>query len=224
MLSIKQLDVCFGSQKVLDNVNMELPTGMMAGLIGRNGAGKTTLLRAITGLVDARKGSIQFDDQALETAPAHHRAALGIGYMPEDRKLVPDFTSEENVLLPAWSTHMEKSEQRLECVYELMPEVADFRDRRANQLSGGQQKLVALARALLCGNRMLLLDEPFEGVAPALAQRLAQIIFTLKVEGMAILIADSNEQHIREMIERSFVIERGAVSIRALDPAADVAP
>ena len=224
MLSIKQLDVCFGSQKVLDNVNMELPTGMMAGLIGRNGAGKTTLLRAITGLVDARKGSIQFDDQALETAPAHHRAALGIGYMPEDRKLVPDFTSEENVLLPAWSTHMENSAQRLEWVYDLMPEVADFRDRRANQLSGGQQKLVALARALLCGNRMLLLDEPFEGVAPALAQRLAQIIFTLKVEGMAILIADSNEQHIREMIERSFVIERGAVSIRALDPAADVAP
>jgi branched-chain amino acid transport system ATP-binding protein len=96
-----------------------------------------------------------------------------------------------------------------------MPEVAEFRGRRANQLSGGQQKLVALARALLCGRKMLLLDEPFEGVAPALAQRLAQIIFRLKDEGMAVLIADSNEQHIREMIERSFRIERGTVTVQA---------
>lgn len=213
MLVIDSLDVYFGSQQVLSDVSMELPSGLMAGLIGRNGAGKTTLLRAIMGLVDARRGSITFDGQALRSVPTHGRARLGIGYMPEDRKLVPDFTAEENVLLPAWSTRMADSAPRLEWVYELMPEVADFRERRANQLSGGQQKLVALARALLCGQRMLLLDEPFEGVAPALAQRLAQIIFKLKAEGMAVLIADSNEQHIREMIERSFLIERGAVRV-----------
>lgn len=219
MLRIDSLDVFFGSQQVLDGVSMELPSGVMAGLIGRNGAGKTTLLRAIMGLVDARKGTIQFDDQAMVSVPTHKRAALGIGYMPEDRKLVPDFTAEENVLLPAWSTQMENSADRLAWVYDLMPEVADFRDRKANQLSGGQQKLVALARALLCGHRMLLLDEPFEGVAPALAQRLAQIIFKLKAEGMAVLIADSNEQHIREMIERSFLIERGAVTVHALEGA-----
>jgi branched-chain amino acid transport system ATP-binding protein len=219
MLKIDALDVYFGSQQVLDGVSMELPSGVMAGLIGRNGAGKTTLLRAIMGLVDARNGSIAFDDQALLSLPTHGRAALGIGYMPEDRKLVPDFTAEENVLLPAWSTHMADSAGRLAWVYELMPEVADFRDRKANQLSGGQQKLVALARALLCGHKMLLLDEPFEGVAPALAQRLAQIIFKLKAEGMAVLIADSNEQHIREMIERSFLIERGAVAVHALEGA-----
>jgi branched-chain amino acid transport system ATP-binding protein len=211
MLKIDGLDVYFGSQQVLAGVTMDLPTGMMAGLIGRNGAGKTTLLRAIMGLVDARKGTIHFDGESLLSMPTHKRAALGIGYMPEDRKLVPDFTSEDNVLLPAWSTRMADSASRLEWVYEVMPEVAAFRDRRANQLSGGQQKLVALARALLCGNRMLLLDEPFEGVAPALAQRLAQIILKLKTEGMAVLMADSNEQHIREMIDRSFIIERGAV-------------
>lgn len=212
MLTVHDLNVYFGSQKVLDGVTLDLPTGMMAGLIGRNGAGKTTFMRAVMGLIEKIDGQVAFDGQDFARVPTHHRASLGIGYMPEDRKLVPEFTAQENVLLPAWSTGMDDPHGRLEWVYGLMPEVAGFRDRRANQLSGGQQKLVALARALLCGNRMLLLDEPFEGVAPALAQRLAQIIFQLKTEGMAVLIADSNEQHVREMIERTFMIERGTVN------------
>jgi branched-chain amino acid transport system ATP-binding protein len=215
MLNVEGLAVYFGSQRVLDGVGLELPSGMMAGLIGRNGAGKTTFMRAVMGLIDHVDGAVRFDGHDLRALPTHHRAGLGIGYMPEDRKLVPEFTVEENVLLPAWSTKMSGADRRLAWVYELMPEVANFRARRANQLSGGQQKLVALARALLCGNRMLLLDEPFEGVAPALAQRLAQIILDLKSEGMAILIADSNEQHVRDMIERTFLIERGTVTIRA---------
>jgi branched-chain amino acid transport system ATP-binding protein len=215
MLNVEGLNVFFGSQKVLDGVSLELPAGVMAGLIGRNGAGKTTFMRAIMGLIAKMEGRIHFDGVELDSLPAHSRAGLGIGYMPEDRKLVPEFTVEENVLLPAWSTGMRDSRARLEWVYGLMPEVAGFRQRRANQLSGGQQKLVALARALLCGNEMLLLDEPFEGVAPALAQRLAQIIATLKDEGMAVLIADSNEQHVRDLIDRTFLIERGSIGVQA---------
>lgn len=214
MLKVDGLNVYFGSQKVLDGVKLDLPTGVMAGLIGRNGAGKTTFMRAVMGLIARMEGRIAFGDDDLTNLPAHRRAGLGIGYMPEDRKLVPEFTAEENVLLPAWSTGMGDARDRLEWVYGLMPEVANFRERRANQLSGGQQKLVALARALLCGNRMLLLDEPFEGVAPALAQRLAQIIARLKDEGMPVLIADSNEQHVRDLIERTFLIERGSVEVR----------
>jgi branched-chain amino acid transport system ATP-binding protein len=214
MLKVDGLNVYFGSQKVLDGVTLDLPTGVMAGLIGRNGAGKTTFMRAVMGLIARMDGRIAFGDDDLTNLPAHRRAGLGIGYMPEDRKLVPEFTAEENVLLPAWSTGMDDARDRLEWVYGLMPEVANFRERRANQLSGGQQKLVALARALLCGNRMLLLDEPFEGVAPALAQRLAQIIARLKDEGMPVLIADSNEQHVRDLIERTFLIERGSVEVR----------
>ncbi len=214
MLKVDRLGVYFGPLKVLDGVSLELPSGMMAGLIGRNGAGKTTFMRAMMGLVGSMEGGLGFDGHDLAAMPAHGRARLGIGYMPEDRKLVPEFTVEENVLLPAWATGMAETDRRLAWMYELMPEVAGFRDRRANQLSGGQQKLVALARALLCGNRMLLLDEPFEGVAPALAQRLAQIILKLKSEGMAVLIANSNEQHVRDMIERTFLIERGTVTVR----------
>ena len=214
MLKVDGLNVYFGSQKVLDGVTLDLPTGVMAGLIGRNGAGKTTFMRAVMGLIARMDGRIAFGDDDLTNLPAHRRAGLGIGYMPEDRKLVPEFTAEENVLLPAWSTGMGDARDRLEWVYGLMPEVANFRERRANQLSGGQQKLVALARALLCGKRMLLLDEPFEGVAPALAQRLAQIIARLKDEGMPVLIADSNEQHVRDLIERTFLIERGSVEVR----------
>jgi len=214
VLKITNLDVLFGSQKVLDGVNLSLGLGEMAGLIGRNGAGKTTLLRSIMGLIPAAAGQIEFDHHNFREAPAHLRAALGIGYMPEDRKLVPEFTAEENLLLPAWSTKMDSIQERLAWVYGLIPEVEVFRRRSANQLSGGQQKLVALARALFCGEHMLLLDEPFEGVAPALAHRLAQIIFKLKSEGMAVLIADSNEQHIHELIDQSFLIERGAVSAR----------
>ena len=214
MLKVDGLNVYFGSQKVLDGVTLDLPTGVMAGLIGRNGAGKTTFMRAVMGLIARMDGRIAFGDDDLTNLPAHRRAGLGIGYMPEDRKLVPEFTAEENVLLPAWSTGMGDARDRLEWVYGLMPEVANFRERRANQLSGGQQKLVALARALLCGNRMLLLDEPFEGVAPALAQRLAQIIARLKDEGMPVLIADSNEQHVRDLLERTFLIERGSVEVR----------
>lgn len=216
MLNIQGVSVYFGSQAVLDGVSLDLPTGKMAGLIGRNGAGKTTFMRAVMGLIRKIDGSVMFEGQDLARQPTHKRASLGIGYMPEDRKLVPEFTAEENVLLPAWATGMDDAQARLSWVYEVMPEVADFRSRRANQLSGGQQKLVALARALLCGNKMLLLDEPFEGVAPALAQRLAQIIFRLKSQGMAVLIADSNEQHVRGLIDRTFLIERGVIEVRDL--------
>ena len=211
MLRIKELDVHIGPIRILESVSLELPTGMLGGLIGRNGAGKTTLMRAVMGLLAASSGSARYEDQELLHLKSHERVRLGLGYMPEDRKLVPEFTSEENLLLPAWSTRMPGIKARLPWVYELMPEVAAFRNRRASQLSGGQQKMVALGRALMCGTDLLLLDEPFEGLAPALARRLAQVIANLKAEKVSILLADSNQQHAADLLDCVFSIERGRV-------------
>lgn len=214
MLRVEALEVDIASASILRNVHLHVPARSLCGLIGRNGAGKTTFMRSVMGLVRLRGGRIDFDHTELHKVHAHKRAGLGIGYMPEDRRLVPEFTAEENVLLPAWSTRLKNAEQRLAWIYRLMPEVQRFAHQRAIQLSGGQQKLVALARALMCGTKLLLLDEPFEGVAPVLARRLAEVLSTLKSEGLAILLAESNEKHVADLLDRVFVIERGGITAR----------
>jgi branched-chain amino acid transport system ATP-binding protein len=216
MVKLEGLDVSIGAVSILRNVNMELPTGKFTGLVGRNGAGKTTLMRSIMGILPPRNGSIHFDGITLDTVPTHMRARAGIGYMPEDRRLVPNLSVQENVLMPAWASGLPDVEARLAKVYEMIPEVEAFAARKAMQLSGGQQKLAALARALMCGTKVLLLDEPFEGVAPVLAKRLADVISGLKQEGLSILLTESDLSHSREMLDALFTIDRGEVSAGAL--------
>jgi branched-chain amino acid transport system ATP-binding protein len=211
MFKVSGLDVFISSVPIVRNASLDLNEGEMCGLIGRNGAGKTTLLRALMGALPAT-GKAELGHVNLLDLPAHRRVAHGIGYMPEDRRLVPEFTVEENVRLPTWSVPIDGVEQRLEWIYTIMPEVAGFRDRRALELSGGQQKMVALARALMGGTRMLLLDEPFEGLAPALARRLGEVLANLKTEGVSVLIAESNEVHVADLLARAFRIERGSVT------------
>lgn len=211
MLDVQGLDVDIGPIPILRQVSLQVPTGAMCGLIGRNGAGKTTFMRSVMGLLAASAGSIGFDHHDLVKVPDFKRAHFGIGYMPEDRKLVPSLTAEENILLPVWSTEIPDAEDRLAWVYKLMPEVADFRARASTSLSGGQQKLVALARALMVGERLLLLDEPTEGIAPVLARRIVEVLSDLKQEGLSVLIAESNDTHLHGLLDRSYVIERGSV-------------
>ena len=213
MLHIEALDVSIASVGILRGVNMDVPTGKFVGLIGRNGAGKTTLMRSVMGILPPRQGSIRFDGAVLGKTPVHERARNGIGYMPEDRRLVPSLTVEENVLIPAWSAGVADPRARLADVYKMIPEVEAFSGRKALQLSGGQQKLVALARALMCGTKLLLLDEPFEGVAPVLAKRLAEVIAGLKQRGLSIVLTESDLSHSREMLDVIYSIDRGQVSI-----------
>jgi len=214
MLKIDDVDVSIQSVQILRRVSLELPTGTMAGLIGRNGAGKTTLMKSIMGILKVSGGAIAFHGADLLATPTWRRTRLGIGYMPEDRRLIPDLTVEENLLLPAWAAKLPDAAARLEKVYRLIPEIRGFAPRRGSQLSGGQQKMVAIGRALMCGDKLLLLDEPFEGVAPALAHRLVEVVGSLKLEGMSVILSESDLQHSERMVDRIIVIDRGAVSVR----------
>ena len=188
------------------------PTGSMTGLIGRNGAGKTTLMKTVMGLLKPGAGAVRFDGRDLAAVPTYARARLGIGYMPEDRRLIPDLTVEENILLPAWAGGAGDEAARFAKILGYIPEIRELGPRKGSQLSGGQQKLAALARALMSGTRLLLLDEPFEGVAPALAQRLAEVVRGLKDAGMTVILSESDLQHSERLVDRVVSIDRGAIS------------
>ena len=211
MLQVQHLEVNIAAAQVLRGVSLNVPRHAMVGLVGSNGAGKTTFLRSVMGLVGAHAGKMIFDDVDLGLIPAHRRANIGIGYMPEDRRLVPGLTVEENILLPAWATTLPNSGTRLDQIYLLLPEVAAFAGRKAIQLSGGQQKLTAFARALMVSRSLLLLDEPFEGVAPVLAQRLVDVLVKLKEKGLSVLLAESDSRYSSSLVDHLYVIERGKI-------------
>jgi branched-chain amino acid transport system ATP-binding protein len=210
LLDIDDVVVEIQSMPALRGFSMRLPKGAMASLVGRNGAGKTTLMRTIMGHLKPARGVFRFEGADLAAQPRHGRAALGIGYMPEDRGLVPQLTVEENILLPLWvATHLDRN-ARLEFVYDVIGELREMRDRKALLLSGGQQKLVALGRALAIGTKCLLLDEPFEGIAPALSERLAEVLASLKGKDLTLLMVQSDMNHSRGLVDVEFTIERGA--------------
>jgi branched-chain amino acid transport system ATP-binding protein len=211
VLNIEALDVSIKSVRILRGVSLRLAPGQMAGLIGRNGAGKTTLMRAIIGALPAAAGTIALDGKPLDGVSSFQRARLGIGYMPEDRRIIPQLSIEENILLPAWASGAPAAAERLARIYQLIPEVAGWKDRKGLQLSGGQQKLAALARAFMSGTRVLLLDEPFEGVAPVLAQRLAEVVGQLRTEGISVLLSESDLSHSRKLLDVVYQIDRGQV-------------
>lgn len=210
MIALRNVRVAIQNVEVLRGFTLEVPAGKMVGLVGRNGAGKTTAMRTLMGHLPLLAGSIEVDGSDLAGAPPHRRAALGIGYMPEDRGLVPELTVEENICVPLWVAPRLDLRARLSFVYGILPELLEMSGRKAMLLSGGQQKLVALARALGVGTRVLLLDEPFEGVAPALSQRLSEVVGQLRGSGLTVLISQSDLNHSRSLLDQEVVIERGA--------------
>lgn len=211
MLCVTGLDVDIGHLQVLRGAHIRVAAQTTTALVGRNGAGKTTLMRTIMGLLNPRTGQMLLDGADLGSVAPHRRAHLGLGYMPEDRRLVPALSVEENIMLPVRATGMQAFEKRRRWIYGLIPEIAALAPRSALQLSGGQQKLAALSRALMCATRLLLLDEPFEGVAPVLAERLAEVVRRLKFEGVSVLVSASGYAHLVEFADHLYTIERGVV-------------
>ena len=216
MLELSGVSVAIAGVPVLRNVSLSVPAGGRVALIGRNGAGKTTTLRALMGLVPANTGKVVIDGEDETRLPPHHRPRHGIGYAPEERRLFGSFTVEDNMLLPAQVLRLPETEisQRLARVYGLLPELRDLAPRKAAGLSGGQGKMVALGRALMVGTRAVLLDEPFQGLAPALAMRYAEALKRLRaaLPDVAILITESNPELLRPLVEQTYVIERGEIA------------
>ncbi len=216
MLQLEGAAVEIAGAPVLRGVSLQVPPGGRVALIGRNGAGKTTTLRALMGLLPLQAGRLVLDGREAGSVPAHHRARLGIGYAPEERKLFGSFTVQDNLLLPAQVLSLPRPEvsRRLEAVYALLPELKDFAPRKAAGLSGGQGKMVALGRALMVGTRAVLLDEPFQGLAPALALRYAEALARLRaaLPDVAILITESSPDLLRSLVDTTIQIERGEIS------------
>ena len=209
MLLVNNLDVAIKNINILQSVSFKVSN--FSSIIGRNGAGKTTLIRAIMNILPANKGSIKFNDKVLDNFKTHDMSKLGIGYMPEDRRLVPDLSVKDNIMVPLWSLNKKNLNEKLEEVISFIPELKDFMERQAFQLSGGQQKLVALARAMVVGKKLLLLDEPFEGVAPALAERLVELISNLNKSNLITMITESDETFSKKIKADIIRIERGRI-------------
>jgi len=216
MLRLDHVRAGIEQHLVLRNVSFTIMPSRTTVLIGRNGAGKTTTLRSIMGLLSLDGGRILLDTLDLATVPSYQRARLGIGYAPEDRRLISEFSVEENLLLPAIALRLSADERRrrLAEIYALLPEIAALRERCAGVLSGGQGKMVALGRALVAGTRYVLLDEPFQGLAPALAMSYADALVRLRRSrpDLGLLITESTPKLLDKIVDSSLTIERGEVS------------
>ena len=206
MLELDRVETYRGPAQILRSVSLALAAGEAVCLVGRNGAGKTTTIDTIMGLLPARSGTVRFKGQEVTRLPAHERARLGIGYAPEDCGIFPDLTVEENFLITAWLGKKAPTE-----VFGVFPEIKTFLGRRGLHLSGGQKKMLAITRALTLEPAVLLLDEPFEGLAPVVVTRFIEAVRTIKALGVSVLIAESHVQNAGRIADRLYAIDRGEI-------------
>ena len=208
LLSVRDLNAWYGESHALHGIDLDVHAGETVTLLGRNGVGKTTALRAIVGIIRKRSGSIRFDGKDMLRVPLHRTARHGIGYVPEERGIFSTLTVEENLTLPPV---VAKGGMTLTEIYQLFPNLEERRKSPGTKLSGGEQQMLAMARILRTGAKLLLLDEPTEGLAPVIIQRIGEVLQTLKQRGMTILLVEQNFRFASKVADRFYVVDHGQV-------------
>jgi branched-chain amino acid transport system ATP-binding protein len=206
-LTAEQLHTFYGKSHILHGVGLEVREGEIVTLLGRNGAGKSTTLRSLVGLTPPRDGAVTIFGQATTDWPPYRIAALGVGYVPEGRRIFPNLTVEENMMVPLerpgpWTVAR---------IYELFPRLAERRGSKGRQLSGGEQEMLAIARALILNPRLLILDEPSQGLAPLIVQEVFRVVTAARAEGISILLVEQNVRAAVEIADRAYVLDDGRV-------------
>jgi branched-chain amino acid transport system ATP-binding protein len=207
VLEAENLHTYYGKSHILHGVSLELREGELVTLLGRNGAGKTTTLRSLVGLTPAREGAVRIFGRATTDWPSYRIAALGVGYVPEGRRIFPNLTVEENLRVPLerpgpWT---------IARVYQLFPRLAQRKSNKGRQLSGGEQEMLAIARALLLNPKILLLDEPSQGLAPLIVQEVFRVVTAARSEGISVLLVEQNVRAAVEIADRAYVLDDGKV-------------
>ena len=213
MLSIENLRSGYGRIEALHGVSLEVRAGEIVALLGANGAGKTTLLRTISGVQPATAGEIRFEGQRIDRMPGHRRVALGIAQVPEGRQLFTPLSVEDNLRLGAWTRASADMGAEIAFVFAMFPMLDALRHTAAGALSGGQQQMLAIGRALMAKPRLLLLDEPSMGLAPILVDQILAVVAELKKSGMTVLLVEQNASAALAIADRGYVIETGRITV-----------
>lgn len=212
LLKVEGINTYYGLSHTLHNVSFEVRRGETVTLLGRNGVGKTTTLRTVMGINPARQGSVRLRGQDITRLPPYLISSLGVGYAPDDRRIFPTLSTLENLMMPANVHKKPNSHWTIEKVEEVFPQLKKLRDRKGRFLSGGEQKMLSIGRALMLDPVLLLLDEPSEGLSPLVAQSLLEAINEINKEGVTTLVADQNINFAYEIGDRAYILDKGAIA------------
>jgi branched-chain amino acid transport system ATP-binding protein len=211
LLEVEGLSAAYGRAQVLFDVSLQVRSGEIVALLGRNGAGKSTTLKAIMGLVPRRARRLAFKGRSLIGLPIYRSARLGLGYVPEERRIFTDLTVAENLEVGRQAARSGRPAWTPERLFTLFPNLAEMRQRRAAHMSGGEQQMLTIARTLMGNPELILLDEPSEGLAPVIVRTMAGALAAMKREGIAVLLSEQNRAFAAEVAERAYLVERGVI-------------
>jgi branched-chain amino acid transport system ATP-binding protein len=215
MLSLAAVNAGYGSFQALFDVSLDVPQGEAVGVIGPNGAGKTTLMRVISGLVPLTSGTMTFDGRPVGGLQAHHMVREGIAHVPENRRLFPRLTVEDNLRIGAYIPQARaRFAAELERVYALFPRLKDRREQLAGTLSGGEQQMCAIGRALMSRPKLLLMDEPSAGLAPLVVEQVFELVQRIRAEGLTVLIVEQNVAQVLAVVDRAYLLEVGSIKLK----------